>query len=108
MSNAARQERSVGAITNHMTSDAERVQMQAMTLHNLWSSPVRIAIGMYLLFDSPLRASVLAGIALLVLLIPAQVKVMSRMAQLLKKSLREADGRVKVVNEILSGMLVIK
>ena len=108
MSNAARQERSVGAITNHMTSDAERIQLQCVTLHNLWSSPLRIILGMYLLFDSPLRASVLAGVALLLLLIPAQVKVMGRMARLLKRALKEADARVKVVNEILQGMLVIK
>lgn len=44
-----RQQRSTGAIVNHMATDAEQLQLICMGLHNLWSSPLRIGIGIYFL-----------------------------------------------------------
>lgn len=107
MSNKARQERSAGAIANHMSTDTEKIQMQAMMLHNLWSSPLRIGIGMYLLWDG-LGPSVVAGVLLLIIVTPLQVKVMKKIAMLMKKQFSIADERIKTVNEILNGMRVIK
>ena len=108
LSNKSRQERSIGSITNHITTDTSKIQLQCTFMHNLWSSPVRIVIGMYMLASSPLKGAVFAGVALLILLIPLQIKVMGRVAALMKKTFKEADKRLKVTSEIMSGMQIIK
>ena len=73
LSNKARQERSTGAITNHMATDVEKLQGQTLQLHNLWSSPARIIFAMYLLYTE-LQAAVFVGVALLIAITPLQVR----------------------------------
>jgi ABC-type multidrug transport system fused ATPase/permease subunit len=107
MSNAARQERSVGAIVNHMTTDTEKLQMECLTFHNLWSSPLRICLGLYLLV-SALGWSGVIGFVSVLLLLPLQTWVMKKFAFFFSEVLKRSDTRVKVLTEVLGGMRVIK
>ncbi len=64
----------VAAITNHMATDTEKMQLQTVQLHNLWSCPARIIVAMYLLYDE-MQASILIGLFLLVITMPINVRI---------------------------------
>ena len=69
LSNAARKKSTVGEIVNLMSVDAQRF-MELMTYINvLWSGPLQIFISLYLLW-MVLGPSVLAGLGVMVLMIP--------------------------------------
>jgi len=107
LSNSARQGRSVGEISNLISADAEKAEALSQTLHTLWSSPVRIAIGLGLLFDG-LGAAAFVGFALLLVAVPLQGMLFGKSAKHLRVMLGFSDGRIKAINEMLGGMEVIK
>ena len=69
MSNEARKTSTVGEIVNLMSVDAQRLQDATGYLWMVWSSPLQIVIAVYMLWGI-LGPSVLAGLAVMVLLIP--------------------------------------
>lgn len=69
MSNEARKTTTIGEIVNLMSVDSQRVQNVMRFLWILWSAPFLIALSMYFLWGL-LGASVLAGVAVIILLIP--------------------------------------
>jgi len=69
MSNEARKTTTVGEIVNLMSVDSQRLQDATGYLWMIWSSPLQIAIAMALLWNL-LGASTLAGLAVMLLLIP--------------------------------------
>lgn len=107
MSSEARQERSAGAIANHMSSDTEKLQTFCMSINNLWSAPVRLGLGLYLLISS-LGVSGIFGMIAVALLIPIQAHVMNNFSTYVKDVLKKSDARIKILNEVLGGMRVIK
>lgn len=107
MTNDSRQERSIGAIVNHMASDTERLQTYCQAINNLWSAPFRLALGVFLLISS-LGVSGIFGILAVCLVIPVQTYVIKKGALMFKEVMKKSDGRIKILNEVLSGMRVIK
>ncbi len=69
LSNESRKETTVGEIVNLMSVDAQRLQDVTGYLWMVWSSPLQIAIAVYMLWGI-VGPSVLAGLAVMVLLIP--------------------------------------
>ena len=69
MSNEARKSSTVGEIVNLMSVDAQRLQDVTGYLWMMWSAPLQIVIAVYLLWGI-LGPSVLAGLAVMILLIP--------------------------------------
>ena len=69
MSNEARKNVTVGEIVNLMSVDAQRVQDVAGYVWMMWSSPLQIAISVYMLWGI-VGPSVLTGLAVMILLIP--------------------------------------
>uniref|UniRef100_A0A8B9NFK5 ABC-type glutathione-S-conjugate transporter n=1 Tax=Accipiter nisus TaxID=211598 RepID=A0A8B9NFK5_9AVES len=69
MSSATRKESTVGETVNLMSADAQRFMDTANFVHQLWSSPLQIILSIVFLWRE-LGPSVLAGIAVIVLLIP--------------------------------------
>ena len=69
MSNEARKDVTVGEIVNIMSVDAQRLQYVAGYLWMIWSSPLQIVIAVYMLWGI-VGPSVLAGLAVMILLIP--------------------------------------
>uniref|UniRef100_A0A8C8B878 Canalicular multispecific organic anion transporter 1 n=1 Tax=Otus sunia TaxID=257818 RepID=A0A8C8B878_9STRI len=69
MSSATRKESTVGETVNLMSADAQRFMDMANFVHQLWSSPLQIILSIVFLWGE-LGPSVLAGIAVMVLLIP--------------------------------------
>ena len=82
MSNEARKTTTVGEIVNLMSVDAQRVQDATGYMWMIWSAPLQISIAIYMLWTL-LGASVLAGLAVMILIIPinAVIAAVSRKLQ---------------------------
>ena len=82
MSNEARKTTTVGEIVNLMSVDAQRLQDATGYLWMTWSAPLQIGIALYMLW-SLMGVSVLAGLAVMILIIPinAVIAAVSRKLQ---------------------------
>nr|XP_033816968.1 canalicular multispecific organic anion transporter 2 isoform X2 [Geotrypetes seraphini] len=69
ITNSAKRSSTVGEIVNLMSVDAQRFMDLTTFLNMLWSAPLQICLALYFLWQN-LGASVLAGVAIMVLLIP--------------------------------------
>ncbi|CAG7728120.1 unnamed protein product [Allacma fusca] len=107
ISNAARRESTTGEIVNLMSVDSQRFLDLITYVNAIWSSPLQIAIALYFLWNI-LGPSVLAGVAVLVLLIPFNIVTSNMREKLQVKQMENKDQRVKLMNEILSGIKVLK
>lgn len=72
----------------------------------LWSAPLQIALALYFLW-AILGPSVLAGLAVMIILIPVNGVIASKIKTLQIRQMKNKDERVKLMNEVLSGIKVI-
>ncbi|XP_012941427.1 multidrug resistance-associated protein 4, partial [Aplysia californica] len=107
LSNKAMGETTVGQIVNLMSNDVNRFDQSVIFLHFLWVGPLQ-AIAVLVILWHELGPSVLAGFFVLLLLIPVQGFMGKLFSKLRHKTAIHTDERVKVMNEIISGMRVIK
>lgn len=107
ISNAARKESTVGEIVNLMAVDAQRFMELTTYLNMLWSAPLQIILALYFLWNL-LGISVLAGLAVMIILIPINGVIANRIKILQVKQMKYKDDRVKLMNEVLGGIKVLK
>uniref|UniRef100_H2Z8F9 Uncharacterized protein n=1 Tax=Ciona savignyi TaxID=51511 RepID=H2Z8F9_CIOSA len=107
LSNAARKESTVGEVVNLMSVDAQRFMDLMSYLNIVWSGPFQIILALYFLWNI-LGPSVLAGLAVMVLLIPVNGVIAAKARALQVKQMKYKDERIKLMNEILNGMKVLK
>ncbi|XP_044496376.1 ABC transporter C family member 2-like isoform X4 [Mangifera indica] len=96
-----------GKITNMITTDANALQQICQQLHGLWSAPFRITMAMVLLYQQ-LGVASLFGSLILVLMVPVQTIMISKMRKMTKEGLQRTDKRVSLMNEILAAMDTVK
>ncbi|XP_061394495.1 multidrug resistance-associated protein 1 isoform X18 [Musca vetustissima] len=107
LSNATRKESTVGEIVNLMAVDAQRFMDLTTYLNMLWSAPLQIALALYFLWQL-LGPSVLAGLAVMIILIPVNGVIANRIKTYQIRQMKYKDERVKLMNEVLSGIKVLK
>ncbi|KAF9435665.1 ATP-binding cassette, sub-C (CFTR MRP), member 9 [Entomortierella beljakovae] len=107
LSNSARQTFTVGEIVNHMSIDAQRVQDLVTYLHVVWSGLFQIVIAMYLLYDT-MSWSIFAGVTVMILMIPLNARLSVFMKNFQQQQMKNKDIRIKLMNELLNGIRVIK
>ena len=73
----------------------------------IWSAPLRIILLIYFIWRE-LGASVLAGVAVMALMVPINWYFTAYQRRLQMKQMVKKDERVKVIGEMLTGMRVIK
>lgn len=95
----------MGEIVNLMSVDTQRLQDVAGYLWSIWSSPLQIALALALLWGQ-LGVSVLAGLAIMVLLIPVNAVVATKTRKYQMQQMKLKDARLKLMNEVLSGIKV--
>ncbi|KAF9356142.1 hypothetical protein BGX34_010083 [Mortierella sp. NVP85] len=107
LSNSARQTFTVGEIVNHMSIDAQRLQDLVTYLHVVWSGLFQITMALYLLYDT-MGWAIFAGVTVMILMIPlnARLSVFARKFQ--QQQMKNKDTRIKLMNELLNGIRVIK
>lgn len=107
MSNAARKESTVGEIVNLMSVDAQRFMDVTAYINMIWSAPLQILLALYFLWQE-LGPSVLSGLAVMIILIPINALLAGKVRNLQIKQMKNKDERVKLMNEVLSGIKVLK
>lgn len=105
LSNAARRTSTVGEIVNLMSVDAQRFNDMMTYINMLWSGPVQITISIYFLWMT-LGPSILAGVAVMIIMIPINAVITNKLKQLQVKQMSLKDKRIKMMNEILNGIKV--
>lgn len=107
LSNSTRRKFTTGEMVNLMSSDAQQLMDLTVNLNLLWSAPFQIFMAIVFLWQE-LGASVLAGVAVLVLIIPLNAYIAAKVKQLKKSHLKSKDQRIKLLNEILHGIKILK
>ncbi|XP_044251202.1 multidrug resistance-associated protein 1 isoform X16 [Drosophila takahashii] len=107
ISNSTKKESTVGEIVNLMAVDAQRFMELTTYLNMIWSAPLQIGLALYFLWQQ-LGPSVLAGLAVMIILIPVNGVIASRIKTYQIRQMKYKDERVKLMNEVLSGIKVLK
>ncbi|KAK5645934.1 hypothetical protein RI129_004398 [Pyrocoelia pectoralis] len=107
LSNSSRDQTTPGLILNLISNDINMCERLMVMLDYLWIAPIQTIIALCLMCNELGVASVL-GIAILVFFIPISF-VMGRIAKRNRIKLSiERDHRLRLINEIIQGIQVIK
>jgi len=90
-----------------MSIDSQRLIDFIKTFNILWSAPLQIFIAAVLLWQQ-LGIATLSGIAFLIILLPINGFIYAKMRSIQMLLMKEKDKRVKLMNEILSYIKVLK
>ncbi|KAF2106775.1 hypothetical protein BDV96DRAFT_693888 [Lophiotrema nucula] len=97
-----------GAIINLMAVDAFKVSEICAYLHFLWANtPVQVVMAVLLLYRI-LGYSSIAGIGMMIILLPINLYVSKQFAKIQKLILAATDARIHTTNEVLSNIRIIK
>lgn len=107
LSAQSRSERSSGDIINLVSIDAPRVQACAQELSTLIIAPTELVLCVWSLY-SLLGKSAFAGVAVILLVVPANTVLVRYLKRLNKWQMKLKDIRNRVTNEILVSMKSIK
>ncbi|KAL3972078.1 ATP-binding cassette, subfamily C (CFTR/MRP), member 2 [Sarotherodon galilaeus] len=107
VSNDTRKESTVGETVNLMSADAQRFNDVTTSIHLLWSCPLQIIISIVFLWLE-LGPSVLAGLGVMVLIIPTNALIATKARKLQIENMKFKDKRMKIMNEILNGIKILK
>lgn len=107
ISSSAKRNTTVGEIVNLMSVDAHRFFEMIVYLHIAWSGPIVMTLAIFLLWQY-LGVAVFAGFAVMIAMIPLSGLIATKLRNLQTKQMKVKDERVKSMNEILSGMKVLK
>lgn len=107
LSPVARQDTPTGQIVNLMQLDATRLDNMCMQAHVIWDGMYQI-LGYLVLLGIYIGWSALAGLAIMLLLIPANFMMMMRMQRYRQRTVKHNDSRIKITNEALQGIRAIK
>eukprot|EP00301_Raphidiophrys_heterophryoidea_P005610 c12337_g2_i1.p1 GENE.c12337_g2_i1~~c12337_g2_i1.p1 ORF type:complete len:1012 (+),score=248.52 c12337_g2_i1:94-3129(+) len=107
LSYASRARFGIGRIVSLMQIDAQKICDAVPYLHLTWSAPFQLAVALYLLHDE-VGLSTFAGLGVLIVLMPLNAFVGRKQAFLTRKTMEARDKRVKLVNEVVSGVRIVK
>lgn len=74
-------------------------------INSIWSAPLQICLALYFLWDI-LGASVFSGLGVIVLLLPLNALLVRAYEKSQSAQMENKDQRLKLMNEILSGIKV--
>ncbi|XP_041804130.1 multidrug resistance-associated protein 1-like [Chelmon rostratus] len=107
ISSAARRQCTLGEIINLVSADTQKLMDFVVYFNSIWVNPIEIALCFYFLWQL-LGSSALAGIAAVVLLFPLNGFIVKVRSKLQEVQMKFMDGRIKLMNEILSGVKILK
>ncbi|KAL4641040.1 canalicular multispecific organic anion transporter 1 [Arapaima gigas] len=107
VSNDTRKETTVGETVNLMSADAQRFNDVTNFIHLLWSCPLQIILSIVFLWLE-LGPAVLAGLGVMLLMVPINGLLATKSRGFQMENMKLKDKRLKIMNEILNGIKVIK
>ncbi|XP_040014052.1 multidrug resistance-associated protein 1-like [Xiphias gladius] len=107
MSSSARRQFTLGEIINLVSADTQKLMDFVVYFNSVWIAPIEIALCFYFLWRL-LGASALAGITPVLLIFPLNGLIAKMRSKLQEVQMKFMDGRIKLMNEILSGVKILK
>ncbi|XP_059490449.1 probable multidrug resistance-associated protein lethal(2)03659 [Neocloeon triangulifer] len=107
LSHQAMGQTTAGQVVNLLSNDVNRFDVVPIFMHYLWVGPLQTAVVSYLMY-SKMGWSALMGVATLLLTIPLQGWLGKKTSTLRMRTAVKTDERVRLMNEIISGIQVIK
>uniref|UniRef100_A0A8C8B2U8 ATP binding cassette subfamily C member 4 n=1 Tax=Otus sunia TaxID=257818 RepID=A0A8C8B2U8_9STRI len=107
LSNVAMAKTTTGQIVNLLSNDVNKFDQVTIFLHFLWAGPIQ-AVAVTVLLWMEIGASCLAGMAVLIILLPVQTCIGRLFSSLRSKTAALTDVRIRTMNEVISGMKIIK
>nr|XP_036233399.1 probable multidrug resistance-associated protein lethal(2)03659 isoform X1 [Bactrocera oleae]XP_036233400.1 probable multidrug resistance-associated protein lethal(2)03659 isoform X1 [Bactrocera oleae] len=96
-----------GQVVNLISNDVGRLDTSLIHMHYLWLGPVEILV-ITLLMYREIGVSSLFGVAFMLLFLPLQAYLGKKTSVLRLRTALCTDERVRMMNEIISGIQVIK
>uniref|UniRef100_A0A8D0H493 Multidrug resistance-associated protein 4 n=1 Tax=Sphenodon punctatus TaxID=8508 RepID=A0A8D0H493_SPHPU len=107
LSNTAMGKTTTGQIVNLLSNDVNKFDQVTIFLHFLWAGPLQ-AIAVTALLWMEIGPSCLAGMAVLIILLPLQSCIGSLFSSLRSRTAAFTDIRIRTMNEVITGMRIIK
>ncbi|XP_070798750.1 ATP-binding cassette sub-family C member 4 [Pituophis catenifer annectens] len=107
LSNAAMSKTTTGQIVNLLSNDVNKFDQVTIFLHFLWAGPLQ-AIAVTVLLWLEIGPSCLAGMAVLIILLPLQTCIGRLFSDLRSRTAAFTDARIRTMNEVITGMRIIK
>nr|AFI71925.1 FI19719p1 [Drosophila melanogaster] len=107
LSRTALGDTTTGQVVNLISNDLGRFDRALIHFHFLWLGPLELLISSYFLYQQIGVAS-LYGIVILLLFLPIQTFLSRLTSRLRHQTALRTDQRVRMMNEIISGIQVIK
>jgi ABC-type multidrug transport system fused ATPase/permease subunit len=107
LSPAAKQASSTGQIVNMFSSDTRQLQQFLFFVNNVAVAPLQILAALALVYQE-VGVATFVGFALMFVIAPMNISFFTALASLRKKLMVLKDGRVKLMNEVLAGIRIIK
>lgn len=96
-----------GKLVNHISTDVSRIDFASQFFHMGWTAPIQLIICLVILLVN-LGPSALAGFAVFLVIVPLQTRAMRLMLRFRQKTMVFTDKRAKLLQELLSGIKIIK
>ncbi|XP_016079635.1 PREDICTED: multidrug resistance-associated protein 4 [Miniopterus natalensis] len=107
LSNVAMGKTTTGQIVNLLSNDVNKFDQVTIFLHFLWAGPLQ-AIAVTALLWMEIGISCLAGMAVLIILLPLQSCFGKLFSSLRSKTATFTDVRIRTMNEVITGIRIIK
>ncbi|XP_039870832.1 multidrug resistance-associated protein 4 isoform X1 [Simochromis diagramma] len=107
LSSSAMGKTTTGQIVNLLSNDVNKFDEVTIFLHFLWVGPLQAAAVVGLLWNE-IGPSCLGGIGVLLILMPVQSMFGRLFSKFRSKTAALTDSRIRTMNEVVSGMRIIK
>ncbi|MES1911546.1 MAG: hypothetical protein MHM6MM_003960, partial [Cercozoa sp. M6MM] len=96
-----------GNVLNLVGTDAEKTGSMLLTCLDVFSAPIQIGLCTWLLYET-IGVACFSGFVILLILLPLMGLIVSRLSKHQHWKMGKADARVKLAQEMLSGMRALK
>ncbi|XP_067646383.1 probable multidrug resistance-associated protein lethal(2)03659 [Eurosta solidaginis] len=96
-----------GQVVNLISNDVGRLDLSLIQIHYLWLGPIEIIIITWLMYTE-IGVAAFFGVVFMLLFLPLQAYLGKRTSVLRLRTALCTDERVRMMNEIISGIQVIK
>ncbi len=107
LSPSARQGSSTGQIVNMFSNDTQQIQRFLFFVNNMSLAIPTIIVCLILIYQQ-VGPATFVGLGLIIFIMPINAMIFMLLGRLRRRKVVETDGRVKLMNEILNGIRIIK
>lgn len=107
LSASARQMSSTGQIVNMFSTDTAQIQRFVFFMNNMFLAVPTIGICLFLIYLQ-VGPATFVGLGLILLIMPLNAFIFLMLSKFRLKKVQQTDRRVKLMNEILNGIRIIK